>query len=133
MGVGSDCDETSGTIKSTLQFDSSEVSYIKTEVIEKDDGKISRQGFLRLVTANAIIKSLNIADTKRSRKQDSERNIQGILAARVRTVFPVSHKDIIILCHFFLINLIRNFIPSVGFCRRSRVEGKKSKVEGNMS
>ena len=32
LGVGSDCDETSGTIKRTLQFDGSNVSSIKTEV-----------------------------------------------------------------------------------------------------
>lgn len=44
-GVGSDCEETSGTIKSTLQFDSSDVSPIKTEVIEKDDVKISPARF----------------------------------------------------------------------------------------
>ena len=44
-GVSSDCEETSGTIKSTLQFDSSDVSPIKTEVIEKDDVKISPARF----------------------------------------------------------------------------------------
>ena len=44
-GVGSDCEETSGTIKSTLQFDSSDVSSIKTEIIEKDDVKISPARF----------------------------------------------------------------------------------------
>ena len=59
-GVGSDCEETSGTIKSTLQFDSSDVSPIKTEVIEKDV-KISPARFLRLVTAKAIKKSRAVA------------------------------------------------------------------------
>ena len=44
-GVGSDCDETSGTIRSTLRFDSSDVSPIKTEVIEKDYVKSSPARF----------------------------------------------------------------------------------------
>ena len=44
-GVGSDCDETSGTIMSTLQFDSSNVSPITTEVLEKHDVKISPTRF----------------------------------------------------------------------------------------
>ena len=44
MGVGSDLNETSGTkstVQTKLKFDSSDVSPIKTEVIEEDSGEIS--------------------------------------------------------------------------------------------
>ena len=43
VGVSSDCDETTDTksqVQTKLQFDSSDVSPIKTEVIEEDSGKI---------------------------------------------------------------------------------------------
>ena len=48
MGVGSDLDETSGTkstVQTKLKFDSSDVSPIKTEVIEEDSGENSPSFF----------------------------------------------------------------------------------------
>lgn len=52
-GVGSDCDETSATIRSTQRFDSNDISPIKKKMMST----FPRQGLLRLVTSKAIKKA----------------------------------------------------------------------------
>ena len=86
--------------------------------------------FPRVIAVRTERKSLNIAVTKRQRKQGGGGNIQAILAIRVWknihgtqrdiqralsltlilcVVFPVNHKDTLIHCHSFInpYNLIR--------------------------
>lgn len=68
LGVSSDWDETYGTkltVQTKLEFDSSDVSPIKTEVMEENSGK----GLSSFSQSCSHRKSLNIADTKRPRKQ----------------------------------------------------------------
>ena len=123
LGVSSDGDETYGTkstIQTKLDFDSSHVSPIKTEVMEGNSDKVS-QVFPRVLAVRTERKSLNIPDTKRPRKIGGGGNILAILAVRVRktihgtlrdiqaalsltlsTVFPVKHKDTLIQCHSFI-------------------------------
>lgn len=72
LGVSSDWDETYGTkltVQTKLEFDSSDVSPIKTEVMEKEIVAKFPQVFPRVVAIRTERKSLNIADTKRPRKQ----------------------------------------------------------------
>jgi len=81
FGVSSDWDETPGTkstVQTKLDFDSTDVSPIKTEVMEENSGK----GLSSFSQSCTHRKSLNIADTKRPRKQGGGGNIQAILATQ---------------------------------------------------
>jgi len=76
VGVSSDCDETTDTkskVQTKLQFDSSDVSPIKTEVIEEDSGKIPpsfSQTFNRKNKKKKTKRSKHKKDKKARRRQE---------------------------------------------------------------
>ena len=125
LGVGSDGDEThatKSTIQTKLEFDSSDMSPIKSEVMVEKSDKVP-QSFSQSHSRKNRKKNFKHSSNKRQRKQSDGGNIQAILAIRVPKnmhdtlrdiqaalsptlihciIFPVNHKDTQIQCHSFI-------------------------------
>ena len=119
LGVSSDGDETYGTkstIQTKLDFDSSHVSPIKTEVMEGNSDKVSPSFSQSSSRKNRKKKSKHtrhkiggggnilaiLAIRVRKTIHGTLRDIQAALSLTLSTVFPVNHKDTLIQCHSFI-------------------------------
>ena len=133
LGVSSDGDETrstKSTIQTKLEFDSSDVSPIKSEVMVENSDKVPPSFSQSHSRKNRKKKSKHSSHkkakkTKRRREYSSDstairvrknmhgtlRDIQVALSPTLilYIIFPVNHKDTLIQCHSFInpYNLIR--------------------------
>ena len=125
LGVSSDGDEThatKSTIQTKLEFDSSDVSPIKSEVMVENSDKVP-PSFSQSHSRKNRKKKSKHSSHKKAKKTKRRGDIQAILAIRVRKnlhgtlrdiqaalsptlilyiIFPVNHKDTLIQCHSFI-------------------------------